>query len=191
MTDTWTCFGDPSLMVRTAAPALLTVSHPAVLFEGGTGFNGSCSLDGAKACVTLHDSVLDADNVLTNSFSFGYGTLHAGDTLLLTVTGQNAVPYQAYIPVLPSLSTVEESMADEWSVYPNPSSGAVRVRTTADAKAGIFQLYDLSGRLVRSLAPVRPVAGEFHLDFSGVSSGCYRLVMSDKKSVRSGKLMIR
>ncbi|MFM2207400.1 MAG: Gingipain precursor [Bacteroidota bacterium] len=191
MTDTWTCFGDPSLMVRTAAPVLLTVSHPAVLFEGGTGFSGICSLDGAKACVTLKDSVLDADNVLTNSFSFGYGTLHAGDTLLLTVTGQNVAPYQASIPVLPSLSALEEPITGEWSIYPNPSSGQVRVKTVADGAAGTFLLYDLSGRLVRSLATVLPVAGEFLLDFSGISSGCYRLVMSDMKGVHIGKLMIR
>ena len=33
MTDTWTCFGDPSIMVRTATPELIPVAHDATIDE--------------------------------------------------------------------------------------------------------------------------------------------------------------
>ena len=52
MTDTWTCFGDPSLYVRTDNPAAMTISHNSVIVVGESVFNVTCDTDEALATVS-------------------------------------------------------------------------------------------------------------------------------------------
>ncbi len=45
--DTWTLFGDPTLMVRTDIPQEMIISHNPTLFLGSSSFTVSCDTDGA------------------------------------------------------------------------------------------------------------------------------------------------
>ena len=46
MTDTWNCFGDPSVMVRTAMPQTMTVTHLPHIFLGSTSFVVNANAEG-------------------------------------------------------------------------------------------------------------------------------------------------
>jgi len=94
MTDTWNLFGDPSLMVRTAVPAVMTVSHNPTAFLGTTQFQVNCSKEGALACITLNHEILGTGIILggstTINFTYPLSTI---DTLTVVVTAYNYLPY--------------------------------------------------------------------------------------------------
>ncbi|MFQ5335181.1 MAG: C25 family cysteine peptidase, partial [Flavobacteriales bacterium] len=51
MTDTWTVFGDPSVMVRTAVPGSMTVTHVTSVNTGETSTLVNCNTDDAVICL--------------------------------------------------------------------------------------------------------------------------------------------
>jgi len=101
MADTWTVFGDPSIMVRTKNPDTLIVSHATSLVTGATSFLVTCNENGARATLLLHDTLLATDLVSNNTVVFSFpALLNPGDTLLLTVTSYNSIPYQSNIYIV-------------------------------------------------------------------------------------------
>jgi hypothetical protein len=98
MTDTWTIFGDPSLVVRTALPSDMAVSHDPVIYLGTSQFNVECDAENATACLTQNGEILG-----TATVSGGYATLEfdpiaSTDDITLTITGYNKIPYISDIP---------------------------------------------------------------------------------------------
>ncbi|MDD5509122.1 MAG: C25 family cysteine peptidase, partial [Bacteroidales bacterium] len=58
MADTWTVFGDPSVMVRTANPDSMLVAHDTLFMVGDTSLSVLCNIPGARVTLTLNDSIL-------------------------------------------------------------------------------------------------------------------------------------
>ena len=52
MADTWTIFGDPSLMVRTKTPQAMNISHNAVMTIGETSFQVNCDEENTLVSIT-------------------------------------------------------------------------------------------------------------------------------------------
>lgn len=104
MADTWTVFGDPSIMVRTKNPDTLLVTHPSALPLGTTSLLVTCNENGSRATLSLHDSILATGLVANDSILFTFTALNnPNDTLLLTVSHYNAIPYQSNIYILPQV----------------------------------------------------------------------------------------
>jgi hypothetical protein len=102
MTDTWTCFGDPSVMVRTAVPADMTVTHDPVLFIGTSQLTVITDVEGARATLTRDGTTLATGVVEGGSVILSFATLNNVGTATLTVTGFNHVPYIADIDIIPA-----------------------------------------------------------------------------------------
>ncbi|MDP4280680.1 MAG: C25 family cysteine peptidase [Bacteroidota bacterium] len=110
MADTWTIFGDPSLLIRTSNPQIMTVAHDPFIYVGQGTLNVTCNIDGARATVSLHDTILATTLVSNHSAVLNFPPLQSpSDTVVLTVTGYNNYPYQDSIPVFSSNSP--------WVVY--------------------------------------------------------------------------
>lgn len=101
MTDTWLVFGDPSLVVRTALPTNLAVSHNPVAFIGSNQFVINCSVDGAFACVTLDGQIIGTATVNGGSAIISFPTLNNVGVMKLAVTAFNYLPYIVNIDILP------------------------------------------------------------------------------------------
>jgi gingipain R len=100
MADTWTVFGDPTVMVRTSAPTTLTVNHDTVLYTGDSTLLVTCDVDGARATITSGESIVATGLVVNDSLMLNFPALvNAGDTLRLVVTAYNTIPYQKDIVV--------------------------------------------------------------------------------------------
>ncbi|MEI6576513.1 MAG: C25 family cysteine peptidase [Bacteroidota bacterium] len=100
MTDTWNLFGDPSLMVRTAVPGVMTVTHSPTAFLGSTQFDINCNHEGALACISLNNQILGTGYISGGSTSINFpSALSTIDTLKVVITAYNMLPYigQAYI----------------------------------------------------------------------------------------------
>lgn len=101
MTDTWLVFGDPSVMVRTAAPANLVVNHTPVAFIGSDVFEVNSSVEGAFACLTLNGEILGTATVNNGTALISIPTLTNVGSMKLAVTAFNHLPYITNIDILP------------------------------------------------------------------------------------------
>ena len=101
MADTWTVFGDPSIIVRTKNPDTLLVSNPSAVPVGDTTMIVTCNKNGARVTLLLHDTILATGLVVNDTIHFSFlPLLNPTDTIHLTATNYNAVPYQAKILIL-------------------------------------------------------------------------------------------
>jgi len=102
MTDTWTCFGDPGLMVRTTLPLTMTVTHDPVLFLGASQLTVTCNAEGARATLSLDGTTLSTAVIQGGSAILEFAPLNTIGTATLTITAFNRLPYIANIGIIPA-----------------------------------------------------------------------------------------
>ena len=102
MTDTWTCFGDPSLMIRTLNPLWMTTTHAPTATLGATQFTVNNSVDGANITLYYNGAILGSGIVSGGSVTITFPALSVIDTIWVTGTLYNYVPYQGYALVVPA-----------------------------------------------------------------------------------------
>ena len=103
MMDTWCIFGDPSVVLRTAFPDALALSHQEVYFLGTPSIEVMCPTEGALIAITQGDQILGTAFVENGMATI---TLDAplgvpGD-YLITGTAYNTIPYQATFQAVPA-----------------------------------------------------------------------------------------
>ena len=108
MTDTWTIFGDPSLMIRTAVPEELTATHPDKLFVGDTMMTVSCPVDGAIATLSMNGEILGTATISggTTTIFFDSPLASIGDADFVVIA-YNHIPYIATIPIISDQPIIE------------------------------------------------------------------------------------
>jgi len=102
MTDTWTIFGDPSLMVRTATPENITASHENQIFLGTTSFAVNTAVDGALAALSLNNELIATGIVNNGIVNLTFEAFQAPDTVQLVIIAFNFIPYMANIAIIPN-----------------------------------------------------------------------------------------
>lgn len=103
MTDTWILFGDPSLAVRTDDAQSMTVSHANSVMMGETNFSVNCNVNGALACLTVNHQIIGTGLVSGGVANITFPAISSSDSILLTVTAYNKIPYQSKVAVLTTL----------------------------------------------------------------------------------------
>jgi len=94
MADTWTVFGDPTVMVRTATPTPITATYDPTLFVGSTTLTVACNVNGARATLSLGDTILATGLIANNTITLTFTALTTpGDTAHLVITGYNCIPH--------------------------------------------------------------------------------------------------
>jgi len=93
MTDTWTLFGDPSLMVRTATPVNMTVAYDDIIFLGAEEFIVSCNMDGAVVALTLDNTILGVAVVENGEAVVTFEAIEDVAEIMVVVTGFNKIPH--------------------------------------------------------------------------------------------------
>lgn len=142
MLDTWTVFGDPSLLVRTLVPTEMQVTAPANISPSAQTFEVACDYDGAIA--TLSD---DGDMVGTAKVKDGKAIIKIDEDisdetkLTLTVVGYNKVTVIKEVKVQ---GTSVANVAND-----KPYTVAVSGKTiTVESPAAELTIFDMNGRRV-------------------------------------------
>ncbi|MEW6469382.1 MAG: C25 family cysteine peptidase [Bacteroidota bacterium] len=183
MTDTWTIFGDPSVMVRTDNPAAMTVSHPATDQLGVSQLTVTCNTDGALVCLMLNGNVLGTGFVSGGSATIAFAPVTMPDTIHITVTAYNKVPYFGIDEVLPF--TGMESAADAaFLIYPNPAQDVLNV-IASDAQS-TMSLYNMVGEVLISASLTQ---GTNAIDLSALPAGLYTVRMEGGAGTFSKKII--
>ncbi len=106
MTDTWTIFGDPSVVVRTKSPMSLTATHLPTINLGVTNFTVNCSVEGALVSLTNNEpggvEILGTGYINGGTVDITIPAFIAPDTMLVTITEFNYAPYIAEVLVISS-----------------------------------------------------------------------------------------
>jgi len=102
MTDTWTIFGDPSLMVRTDDPATMNVSHISSLIIGATSLQINCNVDNAYVSLTINNNIIGTAYVSGGIANVTFPALTTTDSIHIAVTAFNYIPYIGGISVISS-----------------------------------------------------------------------------------------
>jgi len=101
MTDTWVCFGDPSVVVRTDQPGAMTVTHPAVTIIGNDNIDVQCNINGALVCLSIDGVILGRGYVVGGNVNIAFSTLTTPDPIDVVVTAYNKQTYIGSINVIP------------------------------------------------------------------------------------------
>jgi len=102
ITDTWTIFGDPSLMVRTDNPAVMTVTHAPSVILGASSLQVNCNVDGAFAVLTINNQIIGTAYANSGMANISFPALTTTDSIVIAVTAFNYIPYLGDIGVIPA-----------------------------------------------------------------------------------------
>ncbi|HRY98596.1 MAG TPA: C25 family cysteine peptidase, partial [Bacteroidales bacterium] len=103
MTDTWNLFGDPSLMVRTDTPMVLTASFQPNVLLGSSQLQVISPVNGALATLTLNGQIIASQPISGGMVTLNFPALTGLDTLVLVISGYNLIPLTSLIPVIPAV----------------------------------------------------------------------------------------
>lgn len=194
MTDTWTIFGDPSLMVRTDDPQTMVVSHNNYLkLMNDSSLLINCSVNAAFVCLTINHQIIGTGNVAGGAVNIDLPALTTGDTILITVTAYNYVPYQKKIVVVNDLSIYELFADADISIYPNPSSNqTVNITISNTTEPNGILVYDVMGNLINELKTYEGIANAWKYSYNtaDLDPGLYYIVVSSENRKTVRKLVI-
>jgi hypothetical protein len=100
MSDTWILFGDPSLTVRTNASEPLVVNHKHYIADGGMSFNLTTNAFNGTACLSQDGNYIGSGVISQGKAQILLLSPASGNTMQLTVTSMNRVPYTAEVDVM-------------------------------------------------------------------------------------------
>ncbi len=102
MADTWNLFGDPSVMVRTAMPQTVAVSHLPTTFIGSSQFTVNCGLDSATVALTMGSNIIGTAKVVGGIANISFAPLSNVGIITVTVTGFNMITYVGTVEIIPN-----------------------------------------------------------------------------------------
>ncbi len=108
MTNTWTIFGDPSLVVRTDTPSAMVISHNPTLFLGSSSFGVTSDTDGALVAISYINGEGQTQLLGTAIVEGGSATVTFAEPIVtpldltVTVTAYNKVTYTGAVSAVPA-----------------------------------------------------------------------------------------
>ena len=100
---TWILFGDPTLLLRTAAPEEMMVTYNDILPMGIPSVTFSSPVENAKIVVTKGDEIIGTGRILNGEYMLNFNdTYLPTDTLHVLATATNYLPYEGIINFIPN-----------------------------------------------------------------------------------------
>lgn len=100
---TWILFGDPTLLIRTATPTQLTVSHDDQLLFGTESISFTCPVENAKITITHNNDIISSGRISNGTLTLPLSQdLVATDTIHILAAATNYFPYEADVVIIPS-----------------------------------------------------------------------------------------
>jgi hypothetical protein len=194
MTDTWTVFGDPSLMVRSDNPQAMTVTHnPFIRLLNDSTLLVNCNANGALVCLTKNNQIIGTGTVVTGAVNISLPALTAGDSILITATAYNYVPYQKKIPVVNDAGIREFSDNTNISIYPNPSNHqTVNITVSGGPQPSAIQIFNVMGSLLDVLGHCDQITNGWNYIYptAKLPAGLYYIVIQESSDKMVRKLVI-
>ncbi len=115
----WLLFGDPTLMVRTATPTAMNVTHAPSMSTTATSFTvNATNGDDALATLTRNGEIMGSANINNGTANITFAAPETTGTATLTVIGYNKITYVGTVNIT-SGGTTQYTV----SVSANPEEG--------------------------------------------------------------------
>lgn len=100
MTRTWHIFGDPTMVVRTQSPQILSATHNPTIFIGATTLVVNSPIEGALVCISMNNQILARTNIVNGIANLNFLPITSVGTVKVTLSAFNHTPYLADVPVI-------------------------------------------------------------------------------------------
>jgi hypothetical protein len=192
MTDTWTLFGDPSVMVFTNTPAPMTVTHVSKTPLNTTKITVNCDVKDALVCLSRDGVILGTgiSNGTTADITIPAATAGIIDVV---ATAYNKMPYAGTINVDGTVG-VDELTADHLQIYPVPASNAITISGELTNTGKIkLAIYNNLGQEMLLIANESAAAGSFTktIDVSTLPAGVYFCKLETGISTKIQRVIIQ
>jgi hypothetical protein len=193
MTDTWTIFGDPSVMVYTNTPAPMVTSHINFTPVGTTSITVSCNINDALVCLSMNGIILGTGISNGTSAIITIPAAVAG-IIDVTATAFNKMPYFGIINVSTTTTITENQNNNLFSVYPVPAGNTLNVSFMLTKSEKIkIALYNNIGQEMMSIANEEIAGGVFNktIDITTLPAGIYFCKLESDNSVTTKYVIIQ
>jgi len=188
MTDTWTCFGDPSLMVRTTTPTLLTASHITYDSPGITSINVTCNVEGAFIAITKNNVILGTGTVSGGIANVSIPAAIVGDVYTVTATAFNYVPHIGTVTISEMHAGINENGLPGVSIYPNPATEFIAIHSTG-TEVQTIRVFDLNGKEIYVYN--NAFSGQFNILVDGWAKGAYNVQLTGNGKTATYKVVVK
>lgn len=188
--QTWVMFGDPSTMFRNQATQNMNVTHVGNVPLGTTSVDINCNVEGATVAVVQDGVLIGKGTVSGGVAAITFAALTSNLPLTVTATKQNYQPYQGVITVADGPAGLEDLLAGQYDVYPNPASDILNVRWNASVEATKIEMKDLSGKVVYS-STVNAANGTTSFSTATLATGIYLLQFEAGDQVSTTKVVLK
>lgn len=192
MTDTWTCFGDPSLLVRTRQAGIMTTTHITSSPTGITSLLVNCNVEDAFISLSANGQILGTGSVSGGAVNISFPAIMNPDTIIVTATAFNYVPYQGKVEINDSYAGIGENEDNTLSIYPNPAghTATIQLNGTGDA-ACTYTICDMGGKVLYSSTPLS-LSGTVYqtIEVGGWAGGTYILKLNINGKITTYPLIV-
>ena len=193
MTDTWTIFGDPSVMVYTNTPAPMVTNHITFTPVGTTSISVSCNVSGALVCLSLNGIILGTGISNGTSAAITIPAAVAG-VIDVTATAFNKMPYSGIINVSSTTAVADYQNDNLFTIYPVPADNTLNVSFTLNKSEKIkVTLFNCLGKEIMRVTDEETTAGPFNktIDISELPTGIYFCKLETSDSNFTKRVIVR
>jgi len=191
MTDTWTCFGDPSVMVYTDAPVNMTVSHVPNVPLATTSITINCNTNDALICLSKNGVILGTGIANGGSAIITIPAATAG-AIDVTVTAFNKMPYMGIINV--GANSINEYNNNLISVFPNPANDVLNVSYLNNSENQKISIYNELGQtalmIINNSSSTNGVSNK-QINIQTLPAGVYFIKLESETSVSTKYFVIQ
>lgn len=189
MTDTWTCFGDPSLMVRTTTPLALTANHVTADVPGITNVSVDCNVEGAFVALSMGNNILGTGTISGGSADITIPAANEGDVITVIVTAFNYVPHQGTVTITSTAVGLNENQLPGVQIYPNPATEFIAVQSANGISVDRILVYDMTGKIIYT--QYSSVSGQYLIPADGWAKGTYNVQLSSNGKTSTYKVVLQ
>ena len=193
MTDTWTCFGDPSVMLYTDTPGMMNVAHASKIALNTTTVTVNCDVKDALVCLSKGGVILGTGYSDGKSVAITIPAATSG-TIDVVATAFNKMPYAGTIDVSGTVGIDETADADFIRIFPVPASNTITISGVLTNAGKIkLALYNNLGQEVVMIANESASAGSFNktVEVDQLPSGVYFCKLETGISTKIQRVVIQ
>lgn len=191
MTDTWTCFGDPSVMVYTATPIPMLVNHVSSIPVGTTSVVVSCNITDALVCLSQNGIILGKGYSNGTSATITIPAATAG-IIDVTATAFNKMPYFGTISV--GVSGINENNSHLLNIFPNPANELLNIAFVNNGENQKITIYNELGQIALNVLNENSYnnGSSFkQINIQSLPSGVYYIKLESESAVSTKYFVIQ
>jgi hypothetical protein len=192
MTDTWVCFGDPTLVVRTDVPAVLTATHVTTENLGVSSLNVACNTEGATIALTMNNEIIGTGVVQNGSATIPFAAINSPALINVTASAYNKIPYTGIVNIGTAVG-IEQSVIEVLNCYPNPAKDQLTIfASLTEASKLTYEFRSVDGRTIEKRSTISFERGNnsLQIELSDIPAGFYILEMSSGNSTFTKKIVV-